>query len=166
MAPIAAAYWALGHYNVTPRQLVIRGLERTGIEAKWLASLLAPAPAPRYAGRPFDGRIRESHPRILVPELADWRGLGVSRYMARRLALYRQVWIDRPRVRAQCGSGDGLVLTACWIITADRDAGARGTIKLGRAKARIGTSGHPAVFDVELTPGAVVGLRLVAAGEG
>lgn len=141
VAALAGAYWALGYFNVTPRQLVLKGLERAGIEAPWVVSLIAPAP--RYAGRKFDGRIRETHPRILLPELAGWRGPGVSPYMARRLALYRRVGIDRPRARAKCGSSDGLVLAACWIMTGRRDAGARGTVKLGRAKARIGARNRP-----------------------
>ncbi len=141
VAALAGAYWALKHYNVTPRQLVLKGLERADIEAPWIVSLIAPAP--RYAGRKFDGRIRETHPRILLPELAGWRGPGVSPSMARRLALYRRVGIDRPRARAKCGSSDGLVLAACWIMTGNRDAGARGTVKLGRAKARIGARNRP-----------------------
>ena len=67
--------------------------------------------------------------------------------MARRLALYRAVGIDKPRARARCGSGNGLVLAVCWIMTADRDAGARGAVKLGRATARIGAWNRPAVID-------------------
>ncbi len=69
VVPFAAAYWALGHYNVTPRQLAMKGLERADIQAPWLRSLLTP-PA-RHAGRPFDGRLRARHPRILLPQLAD-----------------------------------------------------------------------------------------------
>ena len=115
--PIAAAYWALGHYNVTPRQLVMKGLERTDISAPWLESLLTPPP--RYADRTFDGRLRDQHPRILLPQLAGWRGGQVSPYMARRLALYRAVGIDKPRARARCGSRAGVVLAVCWIMTAE-----------------------------------------------
>ena len=142
VVPFAAAYWALGHYNVTPRQLAMKGLESVGVKAPWLRSLLAP-PA-RYAARPFDGRLRPRHPRILLPQLADWRGPAVSSYMARRLALYREVGIEDPRPRPKCRSSDALALAVCWVATADRHAGAKGVAKLGRARARIGSWNRPA----------------------
>jgi hypothetical protein len=142
LAPIGAVIWALKYYRVTPRQLVVKALDRADIEAPWLIRLISPAP--RYADVPFDGRMRAAHPRILLPQLAQWNGRGVSPYFSKRLNLYRELGMNKPGPRAYCAAKDGLVLATCWIMTGDYQAGARAVAKLRAAKSVVGNYTDPA----------------------
>ncbi len=70
-----------------------QALERAGIDNPELNVLLQPPN--RYLDQAQDGVIRLAHPRILLPELASWDGVGISPLMAERLALYRSLG-ERP----------------------------------------------------------------------
>jgi len=80
--------YVLTHYPVTLRQLAQRGLEWTQLNPPWLMAALKPGP--RYRDHVLDGQLRATHPRIVLPELAEWSGEGAPTVLAMREAGYRQ----------------------------------------------------------------------------
>jgi len=141
VAAVGAAWWALGHYDLTPRMLIVKAMDKSGVELAWLRKLVTPAPM--YGGHALDGRIRAQHPRILLPRLAGWKGPGVSPYMRNRLALYRAVGISEPKAQAHCGASDALVLATCWIMTGNDGAARRAITLMRGARATMGTVSNP-----------------------
>ena len=109
---LAIALWqVLAQSQLTVRQLLVKVAEKAGIASPTLVSWVSPAP--RYADVRFEGRLRASHPRILLPELAQWSRVGTPPLMAERAALYKQRGMDD---MSTCGPGDILGLTTCWLL--------------------------------------------------
>ncbi|HRD48091.1 MAG TPA: hypothetical protein PL166_00580 [Candidatus Contendobacter sp.] len=107
--------YVLTHYPVTLRQLAQRGLEWTQLNPPWLMAALKPGP--RYRDHVLDGQLRATHPRIVLPELAEWSGEGAPTVLAMREAGYRQRGLTSPG--AACSGGDLPALAACWVSTGD-----------------------------------------------
>ncbi|MBK1655687.1 hypothetical protein CKO29_13405 [Allochromatium vinosum] len=110
-------------YDVDTRQLVTKVLERYEIKLPWLEPWLRPPP--RFSGVALDGRQRPTHPRILLPELADWNGRGLAPAIRARQERYAAVGLDPGRY-PPCGGSGALRLAVCWILTGDEGAGRRG----------------------------------------
>lgn len=81
-----------------PRLLAAKWVEKAGIHIPWVVAMLAPEP--RYLERPFEGRIRSTHPRVLVPDPLA-------------LSAHRDVAL------AGCGAGDVLNAMVCWLAKRD-----------------------------------------------
>lgn len=107
--------YVLTHYPVTLRQLAQRGLEWSQMNPPWLMAALKPGP--RYRDHELDGQVRSRRPRIVLPELAEWSGEGISTVLAMREAGYRQRGLTPPG--AACSGGDMPALAACWVSTGD-----------------------------------------------
>lgn len=116
---VLGAWYVLREYQVTPRQAMVLGIERLGLNWPWLEDLVAPAPA--YQDHVFDGQLRNSHPRILLPDLAEWSGIGVPALMAQREAAYEAQGIDP---MGQCPRRSFMGLMACYVTTGDPETGA------------------------------------------
>ena len=116
---LVGVWYVLREYQVTPRQAMVLGVERLGLDWPWLQALVSPAPS--YRDHRFDGRLRASHPRILLPELADWSGVGVPALMAEREAAYQAQGIEP---LGRCPQTALLGKAACYVITGDPRVGA------------------------------------------
>ncbi|NEX21017.1 hypothetical protein G3480_11955 [Thiorhodococcus mannitoliphagus] len=122
-AAVVALQQTMRFYDVDGRQLVTKVLERYEIELPWLEPWLR-AP-PRLVDVALDGRQRSTHPRILLPELADWDGHGLAPAIRSRRDQYVAVGIDA-RPYPPCGGSGALRLAVCWILTGDEASGRRG----------------------------------------
>ncbi|MDX1655539.1 MAG: hypothetical protein R3310_10060 [Candidatus Competibacteraceae bacterium] len=114
LALAGGVLYGLRHYQLTVDQALVKLMERSGVDWPWLVALATPEP--RYQDHVMDGRLREEHPRILMPQLASWNGRGVSLVMAERDVLYQRLGIRAP---GPCVGGDLLGLTACWLATGE-----------------------------------------------
>jgi len=115
---LLGAWYVLREYQVTPRQAMVVGMERLGLDWPWLEDLLTPAPA--YRDHVLDGRLRDSHPRILLPQLADWSGQGVPALMVEREAAYRTRGVEP---LGGCPQSSLPGQAACYVITGDPASG-------------------------------------------
>lgn len=104
-------------HDLSARQLLVVGLQRSGAQWPWLAK--AVAPPERYAQRPLDGHLRPQHPRVLLPGLAQWDGVGVPKLIQEREALFKEQGI---RVPSACVDYDILAEIACWVSTGNPKA--------------------------------------------
>lgn len=121
----------LSHYDVSLRQLLVKVAERADLHQGWVATLLTPPD--RYSDQPLDGRLRGQHPRILLPELAEWDGRGLPAVMQQRLALYKSQGIavdDYP----PCQGDSPLRHAVCWVSTGNERAGENGIDRLPSAR--------------------------------
>lgn len=119
---IGGMIWVLlADYPLTLRQMLVRGLEWSRLNPPWLIELLEPAP--RHGDWVLDGRLRATHPRIVLSELAGWSGEGVPPVLAAREAGYRRWGLKPPSVA--CDGNGRLELAACWLGTGDRQSGQR-----------------------------------------
>lgn len=82
----------------SPRVLAAKWVEKAGIRIPWVVAMVAPEP--RYLERPYEGRIRPTHPRVLVPDPLA-------------LSAHRDVAL------ATCGAGDVLSAMVCWLARRD-----------------------------------------------
>lgn len=121
-----AGCWAVRHFDVSLRFLVEQALEEAGIDSPRLAYLLQPPP--RYSSGVLDGEVRSLHPRILLPELADWDGVGIAPPIVERLALYRQQGIELDDY-TPCRHKQAISHVVCWLISGEVDE-ARSAIAL------------------------------------
>lgn len=108
--------WAARQYDVSLRFLLEQALARSGFDSPRLDELLQPSD--RYASLTQDGVIRAAHPRILLPGLAAWDGIGVAPLMAERLALYRTAGVAIADSHA-CGRKHVMGHVMCWLTTGD-----------------------------------------------
>lgn len=121
VAVIFGLVFVLKYFQLTPSQFLIKAVEKSGVDTPWLVDAISPAP--RFSEHKLDGSLRASHPRILLPALAEWPGQGVSPLMARRIALYQSRGI---RDFDPCKSAKGVLsLAACWVSTGDPVIAAR-----------------------------------------
>lgn len=110
IALVGAVLYGLSQTQLTVRQLLVKAAQKGGVASPTVVEWIAP-PA-RFTDFTLDGRLRASHPRILLPELAQWSGRGAPPLMTKRAALYKQRSIAD---LSTCGAGDILGTTACWL---------------------------------------------------
>lgn len=114
----AAVIYALDYYSLSPRQFVIKAAEKAGFENSVLTSILEP-PA-RYGDHSLDGARKLTAPRIILPQLSDWSGSGLSSYMEDRFNGYRHKSILTPPIPCN-NSHDLFHLISCWLATGEED---------------------------------------------
>jgi hypothetical protein len=127
IAGVGGLMWTLRHFDLTPHQLTMKVVAKSGLDYPWLTALLRPKPW--YPDQPLDGQIRQSHPRILMPELANWDGRGQPAVMQRRLELYHAQGIALNRYPV-CGGQATLQRTVCWLTTGNAEAGQQAVAQL------------------------------------
>lgn len=118
---------ALKHFQLTPHQFIVKAIEKSPIELPALAEAFSPVQ--RFDNHRFDGHLRATHPRILLPELSSWSGLGRSQHMAQRIALYESQGIQD---FDPCGRSTHVTaLAACWVSSGEASTAALliGTLK-------------------------------------
>ena len=67
---------------------IIQSIKKAGLAASQFTGAMPPSP--RYAGQALDGKVRESHPRIILPELAAWDGHSPPSLILNRKELYKK----------------------------------------------------------------------------
>lgn len=126
---IALTGWgAIQYTGMGTRQLTLRVLDKLGQQDGYLVRAIMPNRF--HTGHNLIGRLRSSHPRILLPELSDWQGNTVSDLMRRRLEKYSKY--DRKHYQP-CASNSLPGLTACWLNTGEAAKAERiiGALKTG-----------------------------------
>jgi len=110
-AIILALIAALKYFQLTPNQLFVKAVEKSQLDMPWLVEAIAPKA--RFSDHILDGQIRATHPRILLPELSDWRGQGQPDLLTKRIALFQKQGIHDfdPCIPSQ----NVLLLAVCWI---------------------------------------------------
>lgn len=81
---------------------------------------LTPDPAVRRDT--IDGRVRQQHPRILLPQLHGWDGREVPALFIERAAGYKTRGIQAP---SPCVNNGLLGDTTCWLVSGNEQAGYR-----------------------------------------
>jgi len=109
VALVGAILYGLSQSQLTFRQLLVNAVQKSGVASPTVVEWIAPPP--RFADFTLDGRLRTTHPRILLPALTEWSGKGASALMTERTALYKQ----RGVADLSTCSGGILGLTACWL---------------------------------------------------
>lgn len=117
---------ALRHFDLTPRQAVVKVVEKAGLDGTWVETLLSPRE--RFPDHALDGQLVSQRPRILLPDLRDWDGLGVAPSMRLRAGLLESAGLN-PEQYPACG-GDLIGQTACWVSTGDEAAGRKALSQL------------------------------------
>lgn len=112
--------WLLHYYDLTVRQGLVDAAQRLGIDSPRLERALAPAPA--YPDYVMDGAQKRRHPRILLPQLSFWDGVGRPAVFRHRAAAYKEEGIHAP---SPCANRGLLGDTACWVVTGNSDVGVR-----------------------------------------
>ncbi|WP_260295610.1 hypothetical protein [Sedimenticola hydrogenitrophicus] len=103
-----------------PRQLALRVLDKLGQQDGYLVRAILPN---RYhSGHQLVGRLHSSHPRILLPELSQWRGSGVPDLIQSRIEQYSNY--DRKHYQP-CSNSSLPGLAACWLNTGDNTTAER-----------------------------------------
>lgn len=115
-ALLSVSFWAVRHYDVSFRFLLGQSLEHAGIQHAVFDSLLRPPH--RYEDIAQDGVIRQDHPRILLPGLAQWDGAGISPLISERLALYQSTG-ERVADYPVCKRIHVMSHVMCWLTTGD-----------------------------------------------
>lgn len=124
---VVGVLWAMHHYQLTPRRLAGVAWQQVAQEVSALAGRLSPSASPAFADEQMHGRLRPTHPRILLPGLASWNGNGQPALFRKRAAAYAAAGIEAPPA---CADKSLLGSTACWLTTGDTAAGRRALEKL------------------------------------
>lgn len=127
IALAGAVLYGLSQTQLTVRQLLVKAAQKGGVASPAVVEWIAP-PA-RFTNFTLDGRLRTTHPRILLPQLTDWSGRGVPPLIAERTALYKQRGIAD---LSTCGAGGILGATACWLMYGETEQ-AESLLKAARA---------------------------------
>lgn len=108
---------ALNYFHLTPRQFFTKTVEKSGLNVAWIEQAMRTKP--RFGEHKLDGILRQSHPRILLPKLADWDGLGKTALIAARERSFGEKLLETYN---PCSSGGVMGLAACWLHRADQDS--------------------------------------------
>ncbi|HHI94261.1 MAG TPA: hypothetical protein ENK04_12225 [Gammaproteobacteria bacterium] len=125
IAVLVGMVLVLRQFQLTPSQLMVKLVERSGLDTPWVIGVLSPRP--RYADHVLDGRIRPAHPRILLPQLSDWDGSGMPATLRQRAALYESQGM---LTFDACKGGGVMGRAACWVNTGNESIAAQLTDKL------------------------------------
>ncbi len=128
---IVAFFFALNYYALSPRQFFIKLAEKAGYKDSLVTRVLEP-PA-QFTHHKFDGNIKSSRPRIILPELSEWQGQGQSQFMGTRFATYPQKGIKAPPV--PCKNNRAMLpIISCWLAFGSEDKATQGIEMLLNSK--------------------------------
>ncbi len=100
--------------GLTSRQLLKKAIEKTGLSPPEVVNKIL-QPSVKYTDISLDGRVIETHPRILLPQLAGWDGLAVSQFIQNRIIEHKK---DQAYLN-YCSSDSLLSSVVCWLATND-----------------------------------------------
>jgi len=119
----AGSIFVLNYYDLSFRQALLKILDRSGLNNKSLENIVsASAMFPDFR---FDGQMKQTHPRILLPQLANWNGFTVSHIIDSRSNSFEEQDI---KISNPCKARYVQAQALCWIMTADPSV-ARNVIK-------------------------------------
>ncbi len=102
--------------QLTLRQLILKASDKLDIQ--WPAFMNEVLqPKVEYLQFQMDGKVKSSHPRILIPELAQWNGDGVSPFISQRIQQHLQRR-NKPYL-TYCGNESLLPMAVCWLTRPD-----------------------------------------------
>ena len=110
-----ALVYAISTFQLTPRQLIVKVFEKAGIDSPTVVETLSASPM--FPEHQLDGVLRQSYPRILVPELSSWNGNGVSSLFKTRYQLYEQQGM---KAFQACDNSSLPAQAVCWVTSADK----------------------------------------------
>jgi len=113
LGALVSVYFALDHFALTPRQFLVKLVEKSGIDTPVLISLFEPSA--QHNDHNFDGKIRSPSPRILLPEIATLSPENRIALFKRRNNLYKNSPINAPTL--PCDKSYLSAMTTCWIAT-------------------------------------------------
>ena len=115
-AALSGGYYILRHFDLTPRQFVLAAAEKSGVEGAWVRGLVGPSPA--FSRHRFDGFLRDGHPRILFPDLAN----ATDEERLAMMEVRKQAYEDHGIAFLEsCGGGGVMGQAACWYTTGNED---------------------------------------------
>ncbi len=102
--------------QLTIRQLLQKTADKFDIQ---LPALMNEVLQPKVEYRQFqmDGVVKSSHPRILMPELAQWDGVDVSPVIEKRIEQHLQQ--HNKAYLTYCGVDSLLPMAVCWLTKSD-----------------------------------------------
>lgn len=108
---LGGLYLISRQFDARPGLVIAKSMQGLGVDSAWIRDKVTGVPD--YRDHVLDGRVRASHPRILLSGLAGWPGLAVHPEISRRQA-------GMPGHQPEdCAAGDVLKLASCWLQTAD-----------------------------------------------
>jgi len=105
--------YALGHYALTPRQFLVKVVEKSGIDSPLLISFFEPTA--QHSDHFLDGQITSQHPRILLPEIASMTQESRVALFQLRASSYKNKGINAPAL--PCNQNNLSALSTCWLAT-------------------------------------------------
>ena len=109
--------------GLKPRQVFIKAFEHYDISNPLLLSLFRPVH--KFVNVPLDGEIKQTHPRIVLSEIASWNGQGVNPFIDARVREYKT---QKIYYEPMCGNNSMLPMVVCWLTTKDSNV----LVKLSR----------------------------------
>jgi len=100
--------------QLSARLLVSKVIDKLGLDVPVVINV-ALQPEVKNATIPMDGAIVKQHPRILLPQLVDWKDNEGSQFLKQRITAYK----NNKGYLKQCGSNNFMSLTVCWLTTAN-----------------------------------------------
>jgi len=99
---------------LTPRQIFVKVFDKFEINQPLFKNFFNPDK--KFLNAQFDGTVKDSHPRIVLPELQGWNGTSVAPFIEERIAAYNA---RTPKFKSQCGNRNLLPMVICWLTTND-----------------------------------------------
>ncbi|MCW8884557.1 MAG: heparinase II/III-family protein [Motiliproteus sp.] len=106
----ASFFYLLNSYQLTPKQLMLKGTNALGVQSEMITQILAPPQ--KYRDTPLDGTLANQHPRILLPQLRHQDALKRQQLIKSRIQQYQSNGID---YLSSCGASDLLFETVCLL---------------------------------------------------
>lgn len=103
--------------GLMPRQVFVKALEHYNIQSPIVSNLLKPDQ--KFVNLPLDGEVKLTHPRIVLPELANGSSESIHPVIKDRISKYQaQKYVY---YSPMCGKSDMLPMVVCWLTNKDPD---------------------------------------------
>lgn len=106
----------MARYEMNPLQLVSAVERKLKQELPWVRDMLRPPK--QFADSQLDGILRQAYPRIVLPELSSWNGVGTPEFIRQRIDLHKK---NGSIYMSGCGYTQLMALVSCWLETGDQE---------------------------------------------
>ena len=113
---VIAFLYIMNIEQLSARLLVKKSIDTLGIDIPVVIIKLL-QPNVKNGNFPLDGEVNKRHPRIVLPQLMHWDGVGVSPFIKQRIFEHR----NNKAYLSNCGSGGLMPSVACWLATNDSE---------------------------------------------